>query len=41
MKEKERRKYQAKKEKGTRKLVKDMNRREHKAAKKKSEGALR
>lgn len=32
--EKERQKYQKKKEKGTRKLVKDMSRREHKAAKK-------
>ncbi|KAF5278580.1 hypothetical protein FQA39_LY00622 [Lamprigera yunnana] len=34
MKEKERQKYQKKKEKGTRKLVKDMSRREHKAVKK-------
>ncbi|KAF5299157.1 hypothetical protein FQA39_LY02330 [Lamprigera yunnana] len=34
MKEKERRKYQKKKEKGTRKLVKDMSLREHKAVKK-------
>ncbi|KAL4714255.1 hypothetical protein ACJJTC_009607 [Scirpophaga incertulas] len=34
MKEKERQKYQKKKEKGTRKLVQDMSRREHKAVKK-------
>lgn len=34
MKEKERQKYKKKMEKGTRKLVKDMSRREHKAAKK-------
>nr|CAI5837125.1 unnamed protein product [Callosobruchus analis] len=33
MKENERKKYQMKKIKGTRKLVKDMDRREHKAAK--------